>query len=82
MSVKVIDTRSEPQYPTPEILEVTATSVPCTGTYSDRGYWQAKYTTEGENTFTVNNFQSWVGNPWSWAPINDNYIGVDIEFKK
>ena len=82
LSVKVIDTRSDPQYPTPEILEVTATSVPCTGTYSDHGYWQAKYTTEGENTFTVNNFQSWVGNPWSWAPINDNYIGIDIDFKK
>ena len=82
LSVKIIDTRSDPQYPTPEILELTATSVPCTGTYSDHGYWQAKYTPEGENTFTVNNFQSWVGNPWSWAPINDNYIGVDIEFKK
>jgi hypothetical protein len=82
LSVKIINTTSDSQYPTPEILEVTATSVPCTGTYSDHGYWQAKYTTEGENTFTVNNFQSWVGNPWSWAPINDNYIGVDIEFKK
>ena len=82
LSVKITNTRSESQYPTPEILEVTATSVPCTGTYSDHGYWQAKYTPEGENTFTVNNFQSWVGNPWSWAPINDNYIGVDIEFKK
>lgn len=82
LNVKVIETRSEPQYPTPELLEVTATSIPCTGTYSDQGYWQAKYTPEGENTFTVNDFQTWSGNPWSWAPINDNYIGVDIEFKK
>lgn len=82
LSVKVTDKRSDSSYPTPEILEVTATSVPCTGTYSDLGYWQAKYTTEGENTFTVNNFQTWSGNPWSWAPTNDNYIGIDIEFKK